>query len=212
MLTWNTRWADMEYQRGFERLVNFSDAVVAIAATLLVLPLVELADPGRSDSFVDVFREHGVEFYAFVLSFLVIFTQWLSHHRVFRNLIGYTPALMWINFVWLLSIVFLPFPTKLIAEKNGYDSSSSTLYVATIAVSVIAMFVADVVVSRHPSIVAADSRDVERVRTGAVGSALILIAFGLAFTPLGLWSLLILLLAKPINHFADRRTTRRLVE
>ena len=143
------RMADMEYQRGFGRLVNFSDAVVAIAATLLVLPLVELADPGQSDSFVDVFREHGVEFYAFVLSFLVIFTQWLSHHRVFRNLVGYTPALMWVNFVLLLSIVFLPFPTKLIAEKNGYDSSSSTLYVATIAVSVITMFVADVIVSRH---------------------------------------------------------------
>ena len=199
------RMADMEYQRGFERLVNFSDAVVAIAATLLVLPLVELADPGQSDSFVDVFREHGVEFYAFVLSFLVIFTQWLSHHRVFRNLVGYTPALMWVNFVWLLSIVFLPFPTKLIAEKNGYDSSSSTLYVATIAVSVITMFVADVIVSRHPSIVAEDSRDLERVRNGAIGSVLILIAFGVAFTSLGLWSLLILLLTKPINRLLSSR-------
>ena len=199
------RMADMEYQRGFERLVNFSDAVVAIAATLLVLPLVELADPGQRDSFVDVFREHGVEFYAFVLSFLVIFTQWLSHHRVFRNLVGYTPALMWVNFVWLLSIVFLPFPTKLIAEKNGYDSSSSTLYVATIAVSVITMFVADVIVSRHPSIVAEDSRDLERVRNGAISSVLILIAFGVAFTSLGLWSLLILLLTKPINRLLSSR-------
>ncbi|MBY4127907.1 DUF1211 domain-containing protein [Rhodococcus fascians] len=197
--------ASTEYQRGFERLVNFSDAVVAIAATLLVLPLVELADPGQSDSFVDVFREHGVEFYAFVLSFLVIFTQWLSHHRVFRNLVGYTPALMWVNFVWLLSIVFLPFPTKLIAEKNGYDSSSSTLYVATIAVSVITMFVADTIVSRHPSIVAEDSRDLERVRNGAISSVLILIAFGVAFTSLGLWSLLILLLTKPINRLLSSR-------
>ena len=195
----------MEYQRGFERLVNFSDAVVAIAATLLVLPLVELSDPGQSDSFVDVFREHGVEFYAFVLSFLVIFTQWLSNHRVFRNLVGYTPALMWVNFVWLLSIVFLPFPTKLIAEKNGYDSSSSTLYVATIAVSVITMFVADIIVSRHPSIVAEDSRDLERVRNGAISSVLILIAFGVAFTSLGLWSLLILLLTKPINRLLSSR-------
>ncbi|KQU46762.1 hypothetical protein ASG84_09770 [Rhodococcus sp. Leaf278] len=196
----------MEYQRGFERLVNFSDAVVAIAATLLVLPLVELADPGQSDSFMDVFREHGVEFYAFVLSFLVIYTQWLSHHRVFRNLIGYTRALMWVNFVWLLSIVFLPFPTKLIAEKNGYDSSSSTLYVATIAVSVISMFVADIIVSRHPSIVAADSRDLERVRNGAISSVLILIAFGVTFTSLGLWSLMILFLTKPIDLLVRRAT------
>lgn len=196
----------MEYQRGFDRLVNFSDAVVAIAATLLVLPLVELAEPGQSESFVDVLREHGVEFYAFVLSFLVIYTQWLSHHRVFRNLIGYTRALMWVNFVWLLSIVFLPFPTKLIAEKNGYDSSSSTLYVANIAVSVIAMFVADIIVSRHPSIVAADSRHLERVRNGAISSVLILIAFGVAFTSLGLWSLMILFLTKPIDLLVKRAT------
>ncbi|CCQ17665.1 putative uncharacterized protein [Rhodococcus sp. AW25M09] len=164
----------------------------------------ELAEPGQSESFVDVFREHGVEFYAFVLSFLVIYTQWLSHHRVFRNLIGYTPALMWVNFVWLLSIVFLPFPTKLIAEKNGYDSSSSTLYVANIAVSIIAMFAADVIISRHPRLLTSDAVGTGRMRTGAVSSVLILVAFGLAFTSLGLWSLLVLFATTPINRLVGR--------
>ena len=194
----------MEYERGFERLVNFSDAVVAIAATLLVLPLVELAEPDESAQFVDILRDHGVELFAFVLSFLVIFSQWLSHHRVFRNLVGYTRGLMWVNFVWLLSIVFLPFPTKLIAEKSGYDASASSLYVATIAVSVIAMFVADVIVSRHPNIVADDAPSHGSVRNGAITSVLILVALGLAFTPLGLWSLLVLLLTAPINRLLGR--------
>jgi uncharacterized membrane protein len=194
----------MEYERGFERLVNFSDAVVAIAATLLILPLVELAEPDDSAQFVDILRDHGVELFAFVLSFLVIFSQWLSHHRVFRNLVGYTRGLMWVNFVWLLSIVFLPFPTKLIAEKSGYDASASPLYVATIAVSVIAMFVADVIVSQHPNIVARDTPTSGSTRNGAITSVLMLVALGLSFTPLGLWSLLILLLTAPINRLEER--------
>ncbi|MDV6263037.1 TMEM175 family protein [Rhodococcoides yunnanense] len=192
----------MEYERGFDRLVNFSDAVVAIAATLLILPLVELAEPDEGAQFIDILRNHGVELFAFVLSFLVIFSQWLSHHRVFRDLVGYTRGLIWVNFVWLLSIVFLPFPTKLIAEKNGYDASASSLYVANIAVSVIAMFVADIIVSRHPNIVASDTPTA--ANNGAVTSVLILVALGLSFTPLGLWSLLVLLLTRPINRVIGR--------
>jgi uncharacterized membrane protein len=111
---------------------------------------------------------------------------------------------MWVNFVWLLSIVFLPFPTKLIAEKSGYDASASPLYVATIAVSVIAMFVADVIVSRHPNIVARDTPTSGSTRNGAITSVLMLVALGLSFTPLGLWSLLILLLTAPINRLEER--------
>lgn len=190
----------MEYQRGFERMVNFSDAVVAIAATLLILPLVELAEPDASTPFPDILRSHGVELFSFLLSFLVIFSLWLDHHRVFRDLIGYTPALMWVNFVWLLSIVFLPFPTKLITEKNGYNASASSLYVATIAVSILAMLAAAIVVARHPHITAPDIAEAHRVRDAAVSAALILVAFALAFSPLGLWSLLVLLMARPINR------------
>ncbi|MFY2787193.1 TMEM175 family protein [Rhodococcus sp. KRD162] len=194
----------MEYERGFDRLVNFSDAVVAIAATLLILPLVELADPDESAQFIDILRSHGVELFAFVLSFLIIFSQWLSHHRVFRDLIGYTRSLMWVNFVWLLSIVFLPFPTKLIAEKSGYDASASPLYVATIAVSVISMCAADVIVSRHPGIVAKDTPTRSNLRNGVVTSVLMVVALGLSFTPLGLWSLLVLLLTKPLARLRTR--------
>ena len=52
---------------------------------------------------------------------------------------------------------------------------------------------------------AEDSRDLERVRNGAISSVLILIAFGVAFTSIGLWSLLILLLTKPINRLLSSR-------
>ncbi|OZD01038.1 hypothetical protein CH275_19975 [Rhodococcus sp. 06-235-1A] len=63
-----------------------------------------------------------------------------------------------------------------------------------------------IIVSRRPSIVASDSRHLERVRNVAISSVLILIAFGVAFTSLGLWSLTILFLTKPIDRLVKRAT------
>lgn len=198
----------MEYERGFERLVNFSDAVVAIAATLLILPLVDIADPTEGASTWDVLSEHRVELFGFVLSFAVIFRLWLTHHRIFRDLCGYTTRLAWANFLWLLSIVFLPFPTKLIAEKNGYDASASSLYVGTIAVSVIAMAFIEWVVLRHPNIVVPDAYGAVDRYAGGVSAVLIVIAFGLAFTPVGLWSLFVMVLTSPIARVIRARRSR----
>lgn len=198
----------MEYERGFERLVNFSDAVVAIAATLLILPLVDIADPSAGASTWDVLSEHGVELFGFVLSFAVIFRLWLTHHRIFRDLSGYTTRLAWANFLWLLSIVFLPFPTKLIAEKNGYDASASSLYVGTIAVSVIAMALIEWVIRRHPNIVVPNARGAVDRYAGSVNAVLMLVAFGLAFTPLGLWSLFVMVLTPTIARLVRANRSR----
>lgn len=192
----------MEVQRGFERLVNFSDAVVAIAATLLILPLVDIADPSEGTTTWDLIAQHSAEIFAFVLSFAVIFRLWLTHHKIFKDLTGYTVPLVWANFVWLLSIVFLPFPTKLIAEKDGFDPSASSLYVGTIAVSVIAISVVEFVIDRNPGIAPYNSG--RSLVGGIVTSALMLGAFALSYTVVGLWSLLLLVVDAPIHRLVSR--------
>lgn len=194
----------METQRGFERLVNFSDAVVAIAATLLILPLVDIAAPGDDTTTTwDLIVEHSAELFAFVLSFAVIFRLWLTHHKIFKDLTGYTMTLAWANFIWLLSIVFLPFPTKLIAEKDGFDPGASSLYVGTIAVSVCAICLVDYVVDRNPEI--APYKSGRTFGGGVITSALMIGAFALSYTTVGLWSLLLLGLEGPIHKVIDRR-------
>lgn len=193
----------METQRGFERLVNFSDAIVAIAATLLILPLVDIADPDENTTTWNLIVEHSAEIFAFVLSFAVIFRLWLTHHRIFKDLTGYTTPLVLANFLWLLSIVFLPFPTKLIAEKDGFDPSASSLYVGTIAVSVFAICLVDFVIEHNPEIAPFNSG--HTLAGGIITSGLMLGAFALSYTVVGLWSLLLLGLEGPIHRVVDRR-------
>ncbi|MFJ1765797.1 TMEM175 family protein [Amycolatopsis sp. NPDC088138] len=106
----------MERQRSPERLVFFSDAVVAIALTLLVLPLTELVPEliaaGAPAS--EAVTENWSKIFSFLLSFAVIGRFWLTHHRIFEHVRAFNTPLVVVNFCWLLTIAVLPFPTQLI--------------------------------------------------------------------------------------------------
>ena len=95
-----------------ERIAFFSDAVFAIAITLLV---VELTVPeGPASRLGAALRELGPKFFAFALSFLVIGQFWMAHHRIFRYVRRYDLGLLWVNLLFLLTVAFLPFPTALL--------------------------------------------------------------------------------------------------
>jgi uncharacterized membrane protein len=129
----------MRTGRGFERLVNFSDAVVAIAITLLVLPLVDIPGEISDDSSVgQLWDEHNGQFIAFLIGFAVIFTMWKAHHRTLEYFRGYDDVLMWLHALWLLTIVALPFMTELISH-NAYPRGAAASYVATLLISVLAL-------------------------------------------------------------------------
>lgn len=69
-----------------ERVVFFTDAVVAIAMTLLILPLMEAVNEASGE--VDATHwldEHFGQLLAFVLSFVIIGQFWLTHHRYFQH-------------------------------------------------------------------------------------------------------------------------------
>lgn len=109
-----------------------TDAVVAIAMTLLVLPLVEAvpdADLGNAWAFVG---EHLSLFVSFAVSFLVILLFWAAHQRVFRYVSDMTTTLRLLNALWLLAIAFLPFPTALIGR--GPTTSTTPIYMGTMLV------------------------------------------------------------------------------
>ena len=83
-------------ERGLERLILFSDAVVAIAITLLVLPLTELR-PEEGERRVELPAAEGDELLSFAISFIVIARFWFAHHGLFRHLVRMDRPLLWLN-------------------------------------------------------------------------------------------------------------------
>ena len=104
---------------GLSRLIAFADAVVAIALTLLVLPLVDIANDLREDSSVaDVVSDNSIELVSFIISFGVIWILWRQHQQTMEYFRAYDRTLINLHFIWLLTIVALPFATALIDELH----------------------------------------------------------------------------------------------
>ena len=97
--------ASEEIQRGaVERMTFFSDAVVAIAFTLLALEL-PVPEGATSEEFVHALAEESFVFMTFLIAFAVVGAHWMAHHLVFRYMVGIPPRLMTLNLCWLLLIV-----------------------------------------------------------------------------------------------------------
>ncbi len=106
----------IEGGRELDRIVFFSDAVFAIAITLLVLNI-EVPDipPDLvSEELPGQLLDLWPKLLSYVLSFLVILMFWTAHHNIFRPIKSYDRGLIWLNSLFLMFIAFLPFPTALL--------------------------------------------------------------------------------------------------
>lgn len=106
-----------------ERIALFSDAVFAIAITLLIIEIrvPEVHDHHVTDAILwDHLRLVIPKFVGFLVSFFVIGLYWLVHHRMFRYVIHINQKLLWNNLLFLLPIVVMPFSTAVLSEYyNG---------------------------------------------------------------------------------------------
>lgn len=102
-----------------ERIAFFSDAVFAIAITLLVIeihaPVFNL-EVTTAEAFIE-FLNLIPEFIAVLVSFFLISLNWRRHHQLYGILRGYNEKLITLNFFALVSIVFLPFSTAFISKN-----------------------------------------------------------------------------------------------
>ncbi len=97
------------------RLESFSDGVLAVAITLLVLGLVvPVAQPGHT--LAGDLGHEWPNFVAYAISFLTVGIIWINHHAALARLRETDHALMLINTVVLMSVVLLPFTTSLMAN------------------------------------------------------------------------------------------------
>ena len=106
-------------ERSVERLIFFSDAVTAIAITLLALDLTPPTGVTVS-AFWSSVRDNDLTYLAFLVSFITIAASWGDHHDAFKHIRRADARLRALNMFWLLTIIVVPFATKLLTV-NGHD-------------------------------------------------------------------------------------------
>jgi uncharacterized membrane protein len=186
-----------ERERGFDRFLTFIDAVVAIAITLLVLPLAEIAGEVGEGSVADLLAEHRGEVFAFVLSFFVIAQLWFAQHHVVNGLVRQDPVVERLLLLWLFTIVVLPFPTALLADAAD-DAATKVLYIGTLAVSSLLLALVSWRIRRTPDI-RDDDTGPEPARIAVlVVVFLVALAISLLWPATSYWPLFLLVLQDPI--------------
>jgi uncharacterized membrane protein len=117
---------------GTSRLEAFSDGVFAIAATLLVLEFAVGSGRDLGHTLVHLWPAY----LAYVTSFVTIGIIWMNHHHTVSLLGRVDRTMLFINNLLLLTIAFLPFPTKLVADYLRKDGEQAAVlaYAATFVV------------------------------------------------------------------------------
>jgi uncharacterized membrane protein len=105
-----------------DRVVVFSDAVVAIAITLLALALP--VPDGTSDTtngqLLHAPAQSWGDYFAFLISFAVIGGHWATHRRVFRYVSRLNGQVSTLNMLWLLMVILTPFAARMLAGHGGF--------------------------------------------------------------------------------------------
>jgi len=114
----------LETRQDSGRLVAFSDGVVAIAITLLILPLADISLPSndpqaQANPLAYVWSQYSSLIISFLVSWFVILVFWLAHHRMFGTVERVNPNIIRWNVLWLFGIIVLPFPMNLLDQVGS---------------------------------------------------------------------------------------------
>jgi uncharacterized membrane protein len=191
---------------GLERLIFFSDAVFAIAITLLALDIRLPAGIGELSNAQLLHQLLGAwhKYLAFAISFLAIGSFWAAHHRKFRFIKRYDRGLLILNLLFLMVIAFVPFPTSVLSESGNL--TATIFYALTMTAAGLMLTVVWWYASRHNHLTDShlDARQRRRQFVGlALTVGLFALSIGLAFLNKDLAKFLWLLIV-PISRYGQR--------
>ena len=101
-----------------DRLMFFSDGVMAVAITVLVLGL-KLPEGSSPSSLHAGLAALAHPFWCYVLSFIVIGVLWMAHHAQFANIRRVDAVVVWLNLFFLMAVVLIPFVTSILSDFDG---------------------------------------------------------------------------------------------
>jgi uncharacterized membrane protein len=193
-----------------DRTKAFLDAAVAIAMTLLILPLMEsVAEVSDADqSVAHWFGTHVQQLIAFLLSFVVIGMFWVVHHRLFTHIVKVSLPMLVLMLAWLLSIVWLPVATAMSGQMDADDPLVRVVYIGSMMLPCLLTLAQRLYLLRHPD---ACDRNEGWLRRGiAVDATLTILfaavlAFALLFPAVNYaWFFLVMVLTGPLQALLAR--------
>jgi len=109
-----------------ERIVFFSDAVIAIAITLLAIDLRVPNISGATEAmFLQTLSDLLPQYFAFFISFAVIAIYWVAHHRMFRFIVDWDGGLLALNLVFLFFVVQQPLLASILGSFGNLGSATA---------------------------------------------------------------------------------------
>ena len=159
----------------------FSDGVIAIAITLLVLQI--RVPQSEQGDLLDALLDQWPSYIAFIISFVVIGIMWVSHHSMFERIATVDRRLLFLNLMLLLGIAFLPFPTALLAtyvQDGGHNASiSAAIYSGTMCLIGVFFYFMWVHLERRPHLLV-EGITIEQIRRAEQKSLVGPIVYGLS--------------------------------
>ncbi|MBI5679360.1 MAG: DUF1211 domain-containing protein [Methanobacterium sp.] len=120
------------------RIEALTDGIFAIAMTLLVLALAvpDITGPVSNEAVQNSLLGLVSTFYVLVLSFVLLALFWNIHHRVFQRIKHVDTILLWINMIWLLFIVLVPFSASLTGKYPHFTISHVLFNINMLGISI----------------------------------------------------------------------------
>jgi len=187
-----------------ERLVAFTDGVMAVAITLLVLDL-KLPEGVREEALSAAILSLSHALWCYALSFVVIGILWMVHHNQFAHIMRADGVILWLNLFFLMTVALIPFVTSVLSDQGG--PLSTMLYAAVLMVSCSIIAVMWWYAGRTRGLMAPDVA-LDQRRVGIIAPLLVAgvfaVSIGVAYTlgaAAGQWTWLLAAATGPI---ADR--------
>ena len=190
---------ELDYLVEKARRIVFTDASVAIALTLLILPLMDAAVDSTDEDITTLkwFQQNKDLLLTFFISYMVVAFTWVDHDGLFRTVANFNRLLSILNFQWLLTIVFLPTATNIMNSVVD-DPFQHFIYIGTMLLASIWTFLMTIVVHRNPIIWEGNGPSFSLLVSFMVSIVLLAASMFLSITPGGYWMLMILFLKRPI--------------
>jgi len=189
---------------GKNRLEAFSDGVLAIIITIMVLELKVVHDPG-----FEALQVILPVFLSYVLSFIYLGIYWNNHHHMLHTCGKITGSILWANLHLLFWLSVIPFTTAWMGENN-FAPAPTMLYGVVLLMAAIAYFILQQTIIRSQGSTSLLKKAIGKDFKGKISP--ILYAIAILFTFLFQWvSLGIYILVAVIWLVPDKRIERAML-